>query len=87
MAVSQEPKIQALVDSLKRTTPEMQKYPRNLKRWGKDELERLDFVWHIQEKDRGRSRQALEDLFGLFFEHRSDDLRFSRPGGQHLSAG
>jgi hypothetical protein len=47
MAVSQESKIQALVDSLERTTPEMQKYLRNLKRWGKDELERLDFVWHI----------------------------------------
>jgi len=40
-------KRQALVDSLKRITPEMRSYLSNQKRWGKDELERPDFVWHI----------------------------------------
>jgi hypothetical protein len=35
------------VDSLKHVTPEMQRYLDNLKRWGQEELERPDFVWHI----------------------------------------
>ncbi len=47
MAVNKESKRLALVDSLKRITPEMQRYLRNLKEWGKEELERPDFVWHI----------------------------------------
>jgi hypothetical protein len=37
----------ALVDSLKRITPEMRRYLSNQKRWGKGELERPDFVWHV----------------------------------------
>jgi hypothetical protein len=45
--VSEEAKRQALVDSLKQITPEMRKYLSNQKKWGKDELERPDFVWHI----------------------------------------
>ena len=40
-------KRQVLVDSLKRPTPGMQRYLDNLKRWGQEELERPDFVWHI----------------------------------------
>jgi hypothetical protein len=44
---NQEAKRQALVDSLKHVTPEMRRYLSNQKRWGKDELERPDFVWHI----------------------------------------
>jgi hypothetical protein len=45
--LNQEAKRQALVDSLKHITPEMRKYLSNQKEWGKDELERPDFVWHI----------------------------------------
>jgi hypothetical protein len=45
--LNQEAKRQALVDSLKHITPEMRKYLSNQKEWGKDELERSDFVWHI----------------------------------------
>ena len=40
-------KRQALVDSLKRITPEMRSYLASQKTWGKDELKRPDFVWHI----------------------------------------
>src|SRR5215204_4182285 len=47
MVLNQEAKRQALVDSLKHITPEMRRYLSDLKRWGKEELERPDFVWHI----------------------------------------
>jgi len=47
MVLNQEAKRQALVDSLKHITPEMRRYLSSQKRWGKGELERPDFVWHI----------------------------------------
>ncbi len=43
--MDKESKRQALVDSLKRITPEMQKKLEGLKRWGADKLEQPDFVW------------------------------------------
>jgi hypothetical protein len=42
-----EAKRQALVDSLRRITPEMREQLRGLKEWGISESERTDFVWHI----------------------------------------
>ncbi len=42
--MDEESKRQALVESLKRITPEMQRYLDNLKRWGQEELERPGFV-------------------------------------------
>lgn len=42
-----ELKRQALVDSLKHITPEMQRQLKDLRRWGISESKRSDFVWHI----------------------------------------
>jgi hypothetical protein len=47
MIVDKEAKRQALVDALKRITPEMRERLRDLKREGETELQRPDFVWHI----------------------------------------
>jgi hypothetical protein len=45
--MAKDAKRAALVNSLKRITPEMRDHLSNQKRRGKEELERPDFVWHI----------------------------------------
>ncbi len=45
--MNREAKRQALIESLKCITPEMREHLGNLKKWGKAELERPDFVWHM----------------------------------------
>lgn len=43
--MDKEAKRQALVESLKHITPEMQEKLEGLKRWGEEKLKRPDFVW------------------------------------------